>query len=320
MLAAVTPPKYAIKFIDERYRRINYNVEFDIVGISTMTPSAVRAYEIADKFRAKGVTVIIGGWHASALPKEAKQHADSVVIGDAENSWPQLLKDLENNKLQPFYEKTVDLEKVPLACRNRILHRGVNFIEEIQATRGCYMNCKYCSVPHTSYRRELRFRPIEDVVKEISSFSPKYVCFIDSSVTLNLKYTKQLFKAMKGLNKKFSCNGNVSILHRDNELLKLAKEAGCKIVNSYQYLQNIIQNKKYICHAPKCYTFVLPNGNIVSCCDVIDKVWGNVKNNNFNDLFKSKEYKEYCKKMEKCYECNVSAIVEISLTALSIII
>lgn len=91
------------------------------------------------------------------------------------------------------------------------------------------------------------------------------------------------------------------------------KKAGYKIGNSYSYLHYIISNKQYTCHAPKCYIFVLPNGDIVSCCDVIDKVWGNVKGKNFNDLFKSKEHKEFCKKMEKCFECRVSAIVEISL-------
>jgi radical SAM superfamily enzyme YgiQ (UPF0313 family) len=89
------------------------------------------------------------------------------------------------------------------------------------------MGCKYCSVPHSKYGKKLQLRPIEDVIKEISSFPTNYFCFLDSSVTLNIKYTKQLFKAMKGLNKRFSCNGNVNILHRDDELLKLAKNAGC---------------------------------------------------------------------------------------------
>ena len=227
MLAAVTPKKYSITFIDERYRKINFNQEFDIVGISFTTPFAVRAYEIADKFRAQGIPVILGGWHASVLPKEAKQHADSVVLGDAEESWPQLLRDLEKNKLKPFYDKPINLETNPPTCRDRILHRGVNFVEEVQATRGCHMGCKYCSVSHSKYRSELHLRPINEVIKEISSFHPKFFCFLDSSLTLNLKYTKQLFKAMNGLNKKFSCNGNVRYLNRDDELLKLASEAGC---------------------------------------------------------------------------------------------
>jgi len=227
MLATVTPTEHSIKFIDERYQRINYNEECDIVGISSMTSSAVRAYEIADKFRVQGIPVILGGWHASALPDEAKQHADSVVLGDAEESWPQLLKDLEKGELKPFYEKPVDLKTIPAACRNMILHREISFIGEIQATRGCSMGCKYCSVTNSIHRREFRIRPIEDIVKEISSLPSKYFLFLDSSLTLNPKFTKQLFKAMKRLNKKFSCNGNVSILHRDDELLKLAREAGC---------------------------------------------------------------------------------------------
>lgn len=227
MLAAVTPAEHYIKLIDERYQKIDYNEKWDIVGISSLTPSAVRAYEIADEFRKRGVKVVIGGWHASALPHESKEHADSVVIGEAEKSWPQLLKDLENGKLKPFYEKPVDLQTIPLACRKKILHKGGYFIAEVQATRGCNMGCKYCSVTNSKYGRRFRFRPIEDVIKEISSYPQKILYFSDPSLTLYPEYTKQLFKSMKGLNKKFSCNGNINILHHDDELLKLASEAGC---------------------------------------------------------------------------------------------
>ena len=89
------------------------------------------------------------------------------------------------------------------------------------------MSCKYCSVPHRKYRKKVSLRPINEVIDEIASIKTKYFYFLDSSLTLNLEYTKQLFKAMRDLDKKFSCNGNSGILFRDNELLKLAREAGC---------------------------------------------------------------------------------------------
>jgi len=91
------------------------------------------------------------------------------------------------------------------------------------------------------------------------------------------------------------------------------KKAGYKVWNSYRYLNNIVENKNYVCHAPKCYSYIEPNGNIVSCCDIIDKIWGNVKNNQFADIFKSKEFKEFCIKKQSCNECSVYAVIEASL-------
>jgi radical SAM superfamily enzyme YgiQ (UPF0313 family) len=227
MLTSVTPKYHSISFIDERYQQINYNQNCDIVGISSMTPFAIRAYEIADMFRSRGIPVVLGGWHASALPEEAKQHADCVVIGDAEESWPQILQDIEKNNLKQFYEIPINFDKIPIPNRNKIHQSRVKFVEEVQASRGCNMQCKYCSVPHSKYRNKLKLRPINEVIDEIVSLQTKYFYFLDSSLTLNLKYSKQLFKAMSGSNKKFSCNGNISVLNRDDELLKLASEAGC---------------------------------------------------------------------------------------------
>ena len=90
------------------------------------------------------------------------------------------------------------------------------------------------------------------------------------------------------------------------------KKAGYKISNSYNYLQHIIRNKSYVCHAPKCFTYVKPNGNIESCCFIFDKVWGNVKEKKFKEIFEGKEFKEFCKKMEKCNYCCVYAVIEAS--------
>lgn len=97
-----------------------------------------------------------------------------------------------------------------------------------------------------------------------------------------------------------------------SKILEMKKE-GHKIGNSYSYLQHIIRNKNYICHAPKCFTYVKPNGNIVSCCDMYDKVWGNVKNTQFKIIFNNKEFKEFCKKIETCNKCSVHAVIETSL-------
>jgi len=227
MLAAVTPKQHIISMLDETYENIDFNVECDIVGITSMTPGALRAYEIADEFRKRNKTVVIGGSHATILPKEAKKHADSVVIGEAEETWPQLLKDFENGKLKPVYHQTkpVDLDKIPPPRRD-IINRS--FIAAgVQTSRGCPFKCKYCFYSNSLHGHVYRKRPIDQIVEEIKNIPQKLIIFHDSSFTIDIEHTKNLFKALKGLNKKFICLGNVDVLSKDDELLNLAAKAGC---------------------------------------------------------------------------------------------
>jgi radical SAM superfamily enzyme YgiQ (UPF0313 family) len=228
-LAAITSKNHTVELVDERFQTINYKKSYDLVGISTLTYNAYRAYEIADKFRSMGIPVVLGGYHPSALPEEAKQHANSVVIGEAEETLPQLLDDLEKGKLKPFYfsKKFVEPKNIPPA--NHSIGRYTFFIESIQATRGCPNNCQFCAIG----RMEgciLRIRPIKYVIEEIKSIKKNYLFFADSSLTTNPGYSKTLFKEMKELNKKFDCCGNINTLAKDDEFLKLASEAGCNLI------------------------------------------------------------------------------------------
>lgn len=226
-LISVTPNIYEVESVDERWEDVDLNWDGDLVGISTLTPSANHAYEIADEFRKRGKTVVLGGYHPSALPEEAKQHADAVVIGEAEISWPQLLKDFENGKLKPFYRsKTVDPEMIPSPKRRPQLFPFVGF-GTVQATRGCPNRCRYCAI-QTVEGSHFRAKSIMKVIEEIKSIPTKRLFFADSSMTTNSSYTKKLFREMIGLNKKFSCYGNINVLHNDDELLYLANEAGCE--------------------------------------------------------------------------------------------
>ncbi len=224
ILAALTPKNYEISVIQGGIDEIDFDKNYDLVGLTTTTVLANIAYKIADEFRSRGVTVVIGGWHASALPEEAKQYADSVVIGEADETWPQLLKDFENGKLKPFYrpECPVNLEKIP---RAKNVYPRENTIG-IHATRGCPNGCEFCSITNMKFRRYYRMRPVKDVIEEIRSSTNKTFSFQDASITTNHKYTKTLFKEMKPLNKKFSTMGNIHDLE-DEELLKAASEAGC---------------------------------------------------------------------------------------------
>ena len=229
-IAAVTPKKHSIKMVDEATEKIDFDEDIDLVAISTLTRSAPRAYQIADEFRKRGKKVVLGGWHVSALPEEAKQHADSIVIGEGEDTFPQLLKDLENNKLRPIYEqdKIVDLDKVPILSKEeRKKYKSGPFAQSIQISKGCPIGCNFCSISYRKFGNIHRKRSVENVIKELQTIPQKLISFADPSLTIDTKYTKELFKALKGENKIFSCEGNANVLERDDELLKLASEAGC---------------------------------------------------------------------------------------------
>jgi radical SAM superfamily enzyme YgiQ (UPF0313 family) len=260
-IAAITPKHHTIKMIDEIAEEIDYDEDIDLVAITSLTVSAPRAYEIADEFRKRGKKVVLGGWHVTALPKEAKHHADSVVIGEGEETFPQLLKDLENNKLKPFYEqeKPADLDKVPiLSKKERMRYKSGPFSQSIQISKGCPVGCNFCAISYRKFGNIHRARSVEKVIEEIKTIPQKIISFADPSLTINPKYTKQLFRELKGLNKMFGCEGNANVLGKDEELLKLASEAGCvswyvgfesvnqDTINSIGKSTNIVKNYKSI--------------------------------------------------------------------------
>ena len=223
-IAGITPREHDVEIVDERYENINFNKNYDLVGISCLTYNSLRGYEVSDIFRKRGVPVVFGGYHASLLPKETKQHADSVVIGEAEYTWPKMLKDVENEKLKPFYkaDKAVEPELIPPARHDIGVY---TFMEAIQASRGCPTGCEFCAMQKIEGPR-FRGRPVKNIIEEMKKIKAKRIFFADASLTINPKYTKYLFKEMASLNKKFYCFGNINVLSRDDEFLKLAKEAG----------------------------------------------------------------------------------------------
>jgi len=223
-VAAITPSEHIIQIVDERYEEIPFSKEFDIVGISCLTYNAHRGYEIADKYRNMGVPVVFGGYHASLMPDEVKEHADSVVIGEAEKTWPQLLKDLKHKKLKEKYQSdsVLQAEDIPPA-RHDI--GSYTYWEAVQASRGCPTGCEFCAM-NVVEGKIFRGRPIDEVVNEIKSISSKRIFFADASLTINPKYSKELFKALIPLKKKYHCFGNINVLARDEEFLELSHQAG----------------------------------------------------------------------------------------------
>jgi len=225
-LAAITPKQHKVTLINERYTEIPYETKFDVALLNFVTSTAPRAYTIADTFRKKGVPVVLCGFHASGLPQEAKQHADSVLLGRNEYGWLTVLQDIEQKHLQPFYHAPPYTTSVQLPA-SQVSLPGFMMTGALEATRGCPYHCEFCPETNTEGGATFFKRPISEVIAEIQTIPQKILMFYDTSLTVDPGYTKELFKKMKGLHKKFFCNGNVDVLAQDPELVRLSKKAGC---------------------------------------------------------------------------------------------
>lgn len=228
-LAAITPRKHSVKIVNENYEDIDFKQDVDLVGITCYTMTAPRVYEIADEFRKRGKTVILGGYHPTAMPEEAKQHADSIVMGMAEANWPKAIEDFENGKLKPIYERdhTFDLSKAPPLRRDLIRYNP--FLGAIQTTRGCTNRCEFCAIS-SFCGNVIKQRPVKDVVEEIKNMPNKLFIFHDPHLTLHRKYAMELFKEIirQKISKGWVANGTADILGTvDEEFLKLARKSGC---------------------------------------------------------------------------------------------
>lgn len=231
LLAAVTPPEHELKIVDEAFVFDDVNEEVDLVGITVMTDLALRAYEIADTYRRDGVKVVMGGIHATVLPGEALQHADAVVIGEAEEVWPKLLSDAVSGEMQKLYcaNKLTNLNGMPKPQRElypRPKHRGYTPIAlGIETARGCPYGCEFCSIGSVM-GRQYRARPVPEVISEIESIDYPHLFFVDDALGLNRPAAKKLFSEMIPLRRKWAGQGPVS-LAEDMELLRLMRRSGC---------------------------------------------------------------------------------------------
>ncbi len=228
LLAAMTPREVEVKIINEECEPIDFDEPVDLVGISCLTPSAPRAYEIAEIFRKKGIPVVMGGAHVSAMPDEAGEHADSVVIGEAENIWTGLLEDFKSGSLKKFYrsDELADLTKLPVPRRELLNKKVYISTNVVQASRGCPQGCEFCSVERL-FGKKTRFRPVEQVIEEIKGMDrQRFLLFTDDNLIINPPYLRKLLTALIPLKRKWLGEASWRIGH-DPELLKLMRKSGC---------------------------------------------------------------------------------------------
>ncbi|HZX35904.1 MAG TPA: radical SAM protein [Thermodesulfobacteriota bacterium] len=227
-IAALTDDRFDVEIKDDNIEDVDFDAKTDLVGITTMTTLAPRAYEIADEFRRRGVPVVLGGIHASMMPDEALEHADCVVTGEAEGVWPAVLDDFMNRRLKKRYagEGMHNLENLPRPRLDLLKKDRYFSCSLIMASRGCPHDCSYCSVT-TFWGKSFRYRPIPDVITELKSLPDKMVFFADDNLYGNKVYAKKLFKEMIPLKKKWSCQGD-TLIANDPELLNLAARSGCE--------------------------------------------------------------------------------------------
>jgi radical SAM superfamily enzyme YgiQ (UPF0313 family) len=227
LLAAYADNRFNVRIIDENVEDIDFSIRPDLVGISLMTPTAMRGYEIADAFRRKGIPVVLGGMHVFFMTEEATAHADAVVVGEAEYSWNELLDDFLAGRMKKAYkyERYHNLVGLPRPRLDLLKPGAYSFPNVIETARGCPHRCTFCSVTQF-WGNQFRFRPIEEVVDDIKAMPPGDLLFIDDNMFGHAKRAKELFEALIPLKRRWIGQGEIRF-SRDPELLDLAKRSGC---------------------------------------------------------------------------------------------
>jgi radical SAM superfamily enzyme YgiQ (UPF0313 family) len=229
ILATLSDDIALVDIIDNNFEKVkSYN--YDLVGISCTSFSAPSAYKLADKFRKKGVKVVLGGVHPTFCLDEALMHADCVVIGEAEAVWRKVLADFSKGKLQKVYKGGfIDMEKLPIVKLKYRQKRNSMFYSIpllMQTSRGCVYDCDFCSVTKFSGRK-MRHRRVLDVVKEIKLNKAKSVFFVDDNIVGDFLYAEKLFRALIPLKIKWGAQVPLNFA-RNDKFVKLAKKSGCR--------------------------------------------------------------------------------------------
>nr|WP_253946152.1 cobalamin-dependent protein [Niveibacterium sp. COAC-50] len=219
-----------VELFDEGIQDVPDDLDADLIGITVITGTANRAYELATRFRAQGRTVVLGGPHVTLVPAEAARHADAIVTGYAEDSWPQLLRDFAAGRLKPVYAQAPDfsLDRPDMPFAQRDLFDKRHFLTQavFEATRSCAHDCEFCVAPSAWGRRQFQ-KPVSWVIEDIRRVGEKRILFIDLNLVSDREYAKELFTALIPLRLRWFGLSTVLIAH-DPELMELIARSGCR--------------------------------------------------------------------------------------------
>jgi radical SAM superfamily enzyme YgiQ (UPF0313 family) len=228
-LAALVPPELNVetRLFDEGVEDVAMGLDADLVGMTVITGSAPRAYELSAHFRARGIPVVLGGPHVTLIPEDAQPHADAVVVGYAEDTWPRLLRDFAAGRMQPRYTQAPDLDLAnrPFPRRDMLDRRRYVTTHVFEATRGCVHACDFCVVPFAWGRKPFQ-KPVEEVAADIRQHWARRIIFIDLNLIADKEYAARLFTALLPLKVRWF-GLSTTLLGRDPALLALAARSGC---------------------------------------------------------------------------------------------
>jgi len=237
MAAYINRDRHKVKYIEETFfyepgkKPAYFDEDFDMVGISAFTRQAPRAYKIADHFRSRGIPVVLGGNHITALPEEALRHADYIMVGEGEDTFPRFFADFEKGEAKRVYEsnRSIELDNIPIPRFELLSQRERYNKIPLQTTRGCPYYCEFCSITAV-FGHKFRTKPVKNVVNEVkyvlSLFEKPHISFVDENMFVNKKYSKDLLKNLIPLNITWECYCDISVAE-DEELLDLMRESGC---------------------------------------------------------------------------------------------
>ena len=228
-VAALAPQDVDVRFYDDRMEAIPYHEPTDLVVMSVETYTAKRAYQIASEYRRRGVTVVMGGYHATLMPEEVRRYADAVVVGEGERCFPELIADFRAGRLRRIYHSSSPTG-LKTVFPDRRIFSGKRYLEIglVEATRGCHHGCEFCSITAFHQARHAH-RRLDMILAEMERLkgSKKLFFFIDDNFTANAGFAKELCRALKGLKIKWVGQAGIT-LTQDRELMALMRASGCQ--------------------------------------------------------------------------------------------
>jgi radical SAM superfamily enzyme YgiQ (UPF0313 family) len=229
LIAGLTPPEVEVRFYDDRMEPVPFDEPTDLVAMSVETYTAKRAYQIATEYRRRGVPVVMGGFHASLCTHEVERYAESVVVGEAETLWGEVLDDYRHGRARKLYQAAARPSLRGVKPDRRIF-RGKRYlpIGLVEAGRGCHFRCDFCAV-QTMFGATQTRRPTDEIVAEVAEIKDRnrLLFFVDDNITSNPAQAKELLRALVPLGVRWVGQASINAAH-DEEFLDLLARSGCQ--------------------------------------------------------------------------------------------